>query len=148
MKNQQLEDSSLNASPLRTRLAGINQIPDSSEKGLTPDHPVAVSETGRPLGWTERTLLAVDTNRVFIEASDPWLREALAAESGTDNRDVIAASDSQTLLRFMEQLPVPAEPGNDVVIVEDDFPGTTAVDVWRGLKARGWSIPVFTVWNQ
>ena len=109
---------------------------------------MAVSETGRPLGWIERTLLAVDSNRVFIEVSDPQLREELAAEYEAEFRDVIAASDSQTLLKFMEQLPIPTEPANDMVIAEDDFPSTTASDLRRQLKTLGWSIPVFTVWNQ
>lgn len=149
MKTQGLESANLTTWPLRTRLAATNQIPDSSEtKGYASTHPVAVSWTGRPLGWIERTLLAVDNNRVFIEASDPRLREELAAEYEAENRDVIAACDSQSLLRFMEQLPIPADAGNDLVIAEDDFPGTTATDLWRQLKARGWSIPVFTVWNQ
>ena len=149
MKTQHIENQIPAAWSLRTHLAGINQIADSSEpQGIAPNHPVAVGETGRPLGWIERTLLAVDSNRVFIEVSDPQLREELAAEYAAESRDVIAASDSQTLLRFMEQLPVPADPANDVVIVEDDFPNTTATDLRRQLKARGWSIPVFTVWNQ
>jgi hypothetical protein len=149
MKTQDLESADLTAWPLRTRLASTNQIPDFSEtKGYASTHPVAVGKTGRPLGWIERTLLAVDNNRVFIEASDPRLREELASEYAAENRDVIAASDSQTLLKFMEQLPIPTDPGNDVVIAEDDFPGTTATDLRRQLQARGWCIPVFTVWNQ
>lgn len=149
MKSQHIKNQNLAACPLHTRLTGINQIPDSSgPEDIAPNHPVAVSETGRPLGWIERTLLAVDSNRVFIDISDPRLRDELAAEYEAENRDVIATSDSQTLLKFMEQLPIPVEPANDVVIVEDDFPGTTAIDLWHQLKARGWSIPVFTVWNQ
>jgi CheY-like chemotaxis protein len=59
--------------------------------------------------------------------------------------DVIAASNSRTLLDFMEQLPVPRDFGNDLVLADDDFPGTNAEDLHRQLKARGWSIPVFTV---
>jgi hypothetical protein len=133
MKTQHLENQNLADWPLRAHLAGINQSSDSS---------------GHPLGWIERTLLAVDTNRVFIEVADPRLREELAAEYEAENRDVIAASDSDTLLNFMEQLPIPAEPTNDIVIVENDFPKTTATELRCQLKARGWEIPVFTVWNQ
>jgi C4-dicarboxylate-specific signal transduction histidine kinase len=107
---------------------------------------VPVDESGRPLGWIERTLLAVDSNRVFIEVSDPRLRADLTAEYEAENRDVIVAKDSQTLLKFMEQLPVPAAPANDMVIAGEDSSGETVSDLRRQLKARGWSIPVFTVW--
>jgi CheY-like chemotaxis protein len=147
MKKQHLEYLDRATWPLCTHLTGNEQIRFSSGSN-GPIHPVAVSKAGHPLGWIERTLLAVDTNRVFIEASDPHLREELAAEYEAENRDVVAAGDSQTLLEFMEQLPIPTEPANDVVIMQDDFPKSSATDLCRKLKARGWSIPVYTVWNQ
>jgi hypothetical protein len=53
---------------------------------------------------------------VFIEVSDPRLRAELTAEYEAVNRDVIVASDRQTLLKFMEQLPGPVAPTNDMVI--------------------------------
>jgi CheY-like chemotaxis protein len=107
--------------------------------------PVATSKSGRPLGWIERTLLAVDTDRVFIEVSDPELRQELVTAYEDEGCDVIAASNSKTLLEFMELLPVPHDFGNDLVLADDNFPGTNAEDLHRELQARGWSIPVFTV---
>ena len=107
--------------------------------------PVATSKSGRPLGWIERTLLAVDTDRVFIEVSDPELRQELITAYEDEGCDVIAAANSKTLLEFMEQLPIPHDFGNDLVLADDDFPGSNAEDLHRQLKAHGWSIPVFTV---
>ena len=107
--------------------------------------PVAIGKSGRPLGWIERTLLAVDTDRVFIEVSDPELREELVTAYEDEGCDVIAASNSRTLLSFMEQLPIPHDFGNDLVLADDNFPGTNAEDLHRELQAHGWSIPVFTV---
>jgi hypothetical protein len=147
MKTQSPEGSTLTLCPLRTRLAAGEESPDSyGTKSQAWGHPVPVDESGRPLGWIERTLLAVDSNRVFIEVSDPRLRADLTAEYEAENRDVIVAKDSQTLLKFMEQLPVPAAPANDMVIAGEDSSGETVSDLRRQLKARGWSIPVFTVW--
>jgi hypothetical protein len=139
MKTQYTETASLSSWRLRTPLAGSDKIANSNAL------PVAVDRTGRPLGWIGRTLVAVDTDRVFIEASDPGLREELVAMYEDEGCDVIATSNSKTLLAFMEQLPVPDDFGDDVVIAEDDFPGTNATDLHRQLLARGWSIPVFTV---
>jgi len=107
--------------------------------------PVAVDKTGQPLGWIERTLLAVNTDRVFIEVSDPELREELVAAYEGEGCSVIAASNSRALLALMEQLPIPHDFGNDLVLAEDDFPGTNATDIHRDLLEHGWSIPVFTV---
>ena len=87
--------------------------------------PVAVDKAGQPLGWIERTLLAVNTDRVFIEVSDPELRAELVAAYEGEGCNVIAASNSRTLLALMEQLPIPRDFGNDLVLAEDDFPGTT-----------------------
>jgi len=119
-----------------------NLLPTSSQpRTLT----VALNNNGRPLGWIERTLLAVDANRVFIEVSDPRLRDELVAANQAEHRDVIAASNSEALLEFMDRLPVPTDCGNDVVIAEEDSSGTRASDLYRRLQARGWSIPVLTV---
>jgi len=107
--------------------------------------PVAVDKAGQPLGWIERTLLAVNTDRVFIEVSDPELREELVTAYEDEGCDVVATSNSRTLLAFMEQLPIPHDFGNDLVLAEDDFPGTNATDLHRRLLEHGWSIPVFTV---
>jgi hypothetical protein len=149
MKTHNSGDRDLGDWPLRIRVAGIHQIPDSTGGAdAAPREPVVVDETSRPLGWIERTLLAVDTNRVFLEVPDPRLRAELVAEFQAEKRDVIVASNSHALLEFMKQLPIPTEPANDVVIAEDDFPGTTATDLRRQLQERGWAIPVFTVWNQ
>jgi CheY-like chemotaxis protein len=107
--------------------------------------PVAISKSGQPLGWIERTLLAVDTDRVFIEVSDPELREELMTAYEDEGCDVVATSNSGTLLAFMEQLPIPHDFGNDLVLADDNFPGTNAEDLHRELQAHGWAIPVFTV---
>lgn len=141
MKTQETE-TSLSEWRLRTQLAGNDKLPDASRTWAIP---VAVGKTGKPLGWIERTLLAVDTDRVFIEVSDPELRDELVAAYEGEGCDVIAASNSRTLLALMEQLPIPREFGNDLVLAEDDFPGTNATDLHRQLLAHGWSIPVFTV---
>jgi CheY-like chemotaxis protein len=117
-------------------------------EGETRVLPVAVGKTGKPVGWIERTLLAVNTDRVFIEVSDPELREELVTAYEDEGCDVIAASNSKTLLAFMEQLPIPHDFGNDLVLAEDDFPGTNATDLHRHLLEHGWSIPVFTVSTQ
>jgi CheY-like chemotaxis protein len=123
-----------------------DQINDShGAKGKKPAPPVAIDRSGHRLGWIERTLLAVDTDRVFIEMSDPRLREELVSTYEDEGCDVIAASSSRALLAFIEQLPIPRDFGDDVVIAEDDFPGTSATDLHRQLLARGWSIPVFTI---
>ncbi|HJX54412.1 MAG TPA: hypothetical protein VJ801_16720 [Polyangia bacterium] len=149
MKTQYTETAGLTSWRLRTPLAGSEKIANSNgAAGETQVLPVAVDRTGQPLGWIERTLLAVDKDRVFIEVSDPGLREELVAAYQFEDRDVIAASNSKTLLAFMEQLPIPDDFGDDIVIAEDDFPGTTATDLHRQLLARGWSIPVFTVTTQ
>ena len=146
MKTQCTETASLSSWRLRTPLAGSDRIANSNgTEGETQALPVAVDRTGQPLGWIGRTLLAVDTDRVFIEVSDPGLREELVAAYEADGCDVIATSNSRTLLAFMGQLPIPDDFGDDVVIAEDDFPGTNATDLHRQLLARGWSIPVFTV---
>jgi CheY-like chemotaxis protein len=131
MKTEYSETTNLSSSRLRE---AESRVP-----------PVAISKSGQPLGWIERTLLAVDTDRVFIEVSDPELRQELVTAYEDEGCDVIAASNSRTLLDFMEQLPVPRDFGNDLVLADDDFPGTNAEDLHRQLKARGWSIPVFTV---
>ena len=96
----------------------------------------------------ERTLLAVDTDRVFIEVSNPGLREELVAAYEAEGCNVVAASSSRTLLAFMEQLPIPRDFATDLVIAEDDFPGTNGTDLHRQLLARGWSIPVYTISTQ
>ena len=98
-----------------------------------------------PLGWIERTLLAVDGHRVFIDVADPRLREELIATNKALHRDVIAASNSEALLQFITHLPVPRDYANDVVIAEEDTSGTKAKDLDQQLRARGWSIPVLTV---
>ncbi|HJX63581.1 MAG TPA: hypothetical protein VJ860_06475 [Polyangia bacterium] len=117
------------------------RFPETATRAL----PVAVDKTGQPLGWIERTLLAVNTDRVFIEVSDPELREELVAAYEGEGCNVIAASNSRALLALMEQLPIPHDFGNDLVLAEDDFPGTNAADIHRELMQHGWSIPVFTV---
>lgn len=131
MKTECSETTSLSSSRLRE---AESRVP-----------PVAISKSGRPLGWIERTLLAVDTDRVFIEVSDPELRQELISAYEDEGCDVIAASNSKTLLEFMEQLPIPHDFGNDLVLADDDFPGTNAEDLHRELRAHGWAIPVFTV---
>jgi hypothetical protein len=149
MKIQYPEIPSLSSRRLRDRLAKIDQTSDSREtKWDMRAHPAVLSKAGHPVGWIERTLLAVDTDRAFIDVSDPELREELVAAFETEGRDVIATSNRRTLLAFMEQLPVPRDFGDDIVVVEDDFPGTTAIDLHRELLARGWAIPVFTVSTQ
>ena len=144
MKTQETE-TSLSEWRLRTQLAGNGKLPGASGTWAIP---VAVGKTGKPLGWIERTLLAVDTDRVFIEVSDPGLREELVATYEDEGFDVIAASNSRTLLEFMEQLPIPHDFGKDVVIAEDDFPGTNATDLHRQLQAHGWAIPVYSISTQ
>ena len=64
MKTQETETESLASWRLRTRLAQSDKAHASG--GATPALPVAVNRTGQPLGWIERTLLDVDTDRVFI----------------------------------------------------------------------------------
>jgi hypothetical protein len=54
-------------------------------------------------------------------------------------------NNSDALLEFMDRLPVPGDCGNDFVIVEDDYTGAKASELYRRLQARGWSIPVLTV---
>ena len=147
MKTQYTETPSLSSWRLRTPLAGSDRIANSNGSE-TRALPVAVNRAGQPLGWIERTLLAVDTDRVFIEVADPCLREELIATYEAEGCDVIATSNSKTLLAFMEQLPIPNDFVDDVVIAEDDFPGTTATDLRKQLWARGWVIPVFTVPTQ
>lgn len=139
MKTRDFETASLSARRLLKSFHGA--------KGETPAPPVAIDRSGHRLRWIERTLLAVDTDRVFIEMSDPGLREELVEAYEDQGRDVIAASNSRTLLAFMEQLPVPHDfaNDNDLVIAEDDFPGTNGTDLHRQLLARGWAIPVFTI---
>jgi hypothetical protein len=146
VKTQETETESLASWRLRTRLAQSDKAHASG--GATPALPVAVNRTGQPLGWIERTLLDVDTDRVFIEVSDPGLREELVATYEDEGFDVIAASNSRTLLGFMEQLPIPHDFGKDVVIAEDDFPGTNATDLHRQLQAHGWAIPVYSISTQ
>jgi hypothetical protein len=104
-----------------------------------------VTSTGHPLGWIERTLLAVDGHRVFIDVADARLREELIAANEALHHDVIAASNSEALLQFIAHLPVPRGYANDVVIAEEDTSGTKAKDLDQQLRARGWSIPVLTV---
>jgi hypothetical protein len=145
MKTQETETQSLSAWRLRTREPESDRLPGAEG---TPALPVAVNRTGQPLGWIERTLLDVDTDRVFIEVSDPGLREELVATYEDEGLDVIAASNSRTLLEFMEQLPIPHDFGKDVVIAEDDFPGTNATDLHRQLQAHGWAIPVYSISTQ
>ena len=149
MKTQDSRTPSLSPWRLHARLVGSNRIANSNgAEGEARELPVAVDRTGHRLGWIERTLLAVDTDRVFIEVSDSRLREKLIAAYENEGCDVIAASSSKTLLAFMEQLPIPDDFGDDFVIAEDDFPGTNATDLHRQLLARGWSIPVVTVSTQ
>ena len=101
----------------------------------------------QPSGWVARTLLAVDTDRVFIDVSDPGLRSALIAEFEAEGRDVVAAGNSKALLAFMEKLPVPDDPCGDVVDVEGDVPGTSGAELVRQLRARGWPITAQVVWT-
>jgi len=145
MKTQSTETPSLSSWRLRTPLTGSEKIANSNGARETRPLPIAVDRTGHPLGWIERTLLAVDTDRVFIEVSDPELREELVSAYEDEGCDVVATSNSKTLLAFMERLPIPADFGNDIAIADDDFPGTNATDLHRQLLARGWTIPVLTV---
>jgi hypothetical protein len=111
----------------------------------TQPKSVATKDAGQPLGWIERTLLAVDGNRVFIEASDAQLREELIEANAAQHHDVIATSNREALLEFMAHLPVPRDSGNDIVIAQADAAGIDAANLRRELEARGWSIPVLTV---
>jgi hypothetical protein len=123
-----------------------DQVVDSmAAKGEPGTLRGAVTSSGRPLGWIERTLLAVDGKRVFIDVSDPGLREELIAANEAEHRDVIATSNREALLEFMARLPIPTDPANDFVIAQEDYSGTEATDLRRELEARGWSIPVLTV---
>ena len=149
MKTQDSETANPSSWRLPKRLTKDDRIPDSrGTTGKARAVPVAVGTTGQPLGWIERTLLAVDTDRVFIEVSDPELRQALVDAYEDEGCDVIATSNSRTLVAFMEQLPIPDDFGDDLVIAEDDFSGTNATDLHRQLLARGWPIPVVTVSTQ
>jgi hypothetical protein len=146
MKTQSSEIPSLFPWRLRKRLAEIDKTSDSrATKSETRAYPAVLGKEGHPVGWIERTLLAVNTGRAFIDVADPEMREELVVAYETEGRDVIATSNSRTLLAFMAQLPVPKDFGDDIVVVEDDFPGTHAIELHHQLRARGWPIPVFTV---
>jgi DNA-binding response OmpR family regulator len=80
--------------------------------------------------------------------ADAELREELVTAFETEGRDVIATSNGRTLLAFMEELPLPDDFGDDIVVVEDDFHGTHVAEVQSQLRARGWEVPVFTVSTQ
>jgi CheY-like chemotaxis protein len=117
--------------------------PISDAAASNPDAPAApvfAGKTGQPAGWVERTLLAVDTDRVFIDVSDANLRDELIAAFEADGRDVVAAANGQSLLEFMEKLPVPDYPSGDVVVVEDGVCGPSTDGLLEQLRARGWPI--------
>ena len=149
MKTQSSEISSLSSWRLRRWLARIEQASDSgATKAELRAHPVVLSKAGDPVGWMERTLLAVNTDRAFIDVADAELRDELVTAFETEGRDVIATSNGRTLLAFMEKLPLPDDFGDDIVVVEDDFHGTHVAEVQSQLRARGWEVPVFTVSTQ
>lgn len=146
MKTNQVQIPRIYPWPFRTTLARDDRLPDWHQMlDRAPSLSTAVTETGCPAGWMERTLLAVDTGRVFIDAPDPAIRGALVAAFEAGGHDVIAAGSSQALLTLMEQLPIPDELSGDVVVVEDEHPGTIAAELLGGLRALGWSIPALVV---
>jgi CheY-like chemotaxis protein len=146
MKTQDYRIPSLTSWQLRRRLAEIEETSRSlGTKAKVRSPSVVLSRAGRPVGWMERTLLAVDTDRAFVEVSDPGLRQALVAAFEAEGRDVIATSNRRALLAFMEELPIPDDSGDDLVVAEDDASGSNAAELRRQLRARGWSIPVLPV---
>jgi hypothetical protein len=146
MKSQDSKNVDPSSLLARVHAARNEKMDDLSEaKKVRPTLRSAVTGSGRPLGWIERTLLAVDGHRVFIDVSDPRLREELVAANEAEHRDVIAASNIEALFEFMARLPVPKDCGNDIVIADEDFSRTKASELFRQLEARGWSIPVLTV---
>jgi hypothetical protein len=146
MNTQDSTNPSPTASQARTRPAENDQVMESmAAKGEPRTLRAAVANSGRPLGWIERTLIAVDGKRVFIDVSDPGLREELVAANEARHHDVIAASNREALLEFMARLPIPIDAANDIVIAQEDYSGTEAIDLRHELEARGWSIPVLTV---
>jgi DNA-binding response OmpR family regulator len=105
---------------------------------------VAKNEEHLPL-WMEKTLLAVDAQRVFIAEADPFTRKLLARRFAAEGHDVILAENGSIMLDYFLEMPRPAPGSGDVLITDVEMPEMGGFELVDRARAAGWTLPVVFV---
>src|ERR1700690_1089776 len=110
------------------------------EKEHTMSTAAAKNEEYLP-NWIEKTLLAVDAQRVFIAAGDPFMRKLLARRFEAEGHDVIAAENGRIMLDYFLEMPRPAPGSGDVLITDVEMPEMGGFELVDRARAAGWTLP-------
>lgn len=92
--------------------------------------------------WIEKTLVAVDTRRVFLAEADPFMRRLLTRRFQAAGHDVIAAENGRSMLEYLHELPRPTGASGDVLVTDVEMPEMGGFELVDRARAAGWSMPV------
>ncbi len=92
--------------------------------------------------WIEKTLLAVDAQRVFIAEDDPFMRKLLARRFEAEGHDVIAAENGRIMLDYFLEMPRPAPGSGDVLITDVEMREMGGFELVDRARTAGWTLPV------
>jgi CheY-like chemotaxis protein len=95
--------------------------------------------------WMERTLLAVNAQRVFIAENDPFMRKLLARRFEAEGHHVIAAENGRIMLDYFLEMPQPAPGSGDVLITDVDMPEMGGFELVDRARDAGWALPVIFI---